>query len=176
MAKDQELLDRISGGDKRAMQVLYERYDRALLSFLIGRGAEHSEASDALHDTMIEVWRSASKFSGKSSVKTWIFSIARNKLVDQFRKAERISLTDNIPETPDDAPNPEAVAVAAGQAKLVQGCLDGLSPLHKSVIRLAFYEDLTYDEISQIEDVPVGTIKTRIFHAKKLLLRCLGSR
>jgi len=176
MDNDQELLERISSGDKRAMQALYERYNRPLLAFLIGRGADQSEASDVLHDTMLEVWRAASKFSGKSAVKTWMFSIARNKLIDRFRKGARLSFTDEVPDSADDAPDPEAVAIASGEAARVRACMDGLNPSHKSVIRLAFYEDLNYEDISEIEEVPVGTIKTRIFHAKKLLMRCLGAR
>jgi len=84
-------------------------------------------------------------------------------------------VTDDVPDIADDAPDPEALAVAAGEASRVRACLDGLSPAHKNVIRLAFYEDLNYDEISAIEDVAVGTIKTRIFHAKKLLMRSLGT-
>jgi len=176
MSNDQQLLELISGGDKRAMHELYGRYERPLLAFLIGRGAERSEAADVVHDTMLEVWRSASKFSGKSAVKTWMFSIARNKLIDRFRKGARLSVTDDVPDMADDAPDPEALAVAAGEARRVRACLDGLSPTHKTVIRLAFYEDLNYEEISEIEDVALGTIKTRIFHAKKLLMRCLGAR
>lgn len=176
MSDDQELLRRIAQSDRTAMRELYWRYHDAAFGFIVSRGADHAEAADVVHDTMLEVWRSASKYSGKSSVKSWIFAIARKKLVDRFRKNARLSLTDNVPETEDEAPNPEAIAISLGEAGRVRACLEGLNEDQRTAIRLAFYEDLSYDEISEIEGVPVGTIKTRIFHAKKLLMRCLGVR
>lgn len=176
MSDDQELLRRIAQSDQTAMRELYGRYHDPAFGFVMSRGADHAAAADVVHDTMLEVWRSASKYSGKSSVKSWMFAIARNKLVDRFRKSARLSLTDNIPEPPDDAPNPEAIAISLEEAERVRTCLEGLKEDHRTAIRLAFYEDLSYDEISEVEEVPVGTIKTRIFHAKKLLMRCLGMR
>jgi RNA polymerase sigma-70 factor (ECF subfamily) len=79
-----------------------------------------------------------------------------------------------VPDTADTAPDPEAVALAASDAERVRSCLSKLKPAHLTVIRLAFYEDMTYAEIAEVEGAPEGTIKTRIFHAKKLLMRCLG--
>lgn len=175
MNNDKDLIARIANSDKSAMKTLYERHNRALLAFLISKGTDHATASDVLHDAMLEVWRSAAKFNGKSAVKTWVYTIARNKLVDRFRKSSRLSFTDDVPETQDDAPDPEACALAAGEASRVRACLEELKPSHQTVIRLAFYDDMNYQEISEVEDVPVGTIKTRIFHAKKMLMRCLGA-
>ena len=74
------------------------------------------------------------------------------------------------------SPSAEAILSAAADAKRLHACLDKLSPAHKTVMRLAFYEDMSYSEICQIEGVPEGTVKTRIYHAKQLLLRCLGRR
>lgn len=176
MSNDAELLQAIAGQDRQAMRVFYERYHDNLFAFLVGRGADHAAAADVVQDAMLEVWRVAGKYSGQSSAKTWLFAIARNKSVDRVRKNARLVVTDDVPDTEDITADPEAAAIAAGEADRVRACLGNLKPQHSSVIRLAFYEDLTYDEISEIEDVPVGTIKTRIFHAKKLLMRCLGRK
>lgn len=176
MSDDQELLRRVAQSDQTAMRELYWRYHDTAFGFIMSRGADHAEAADVVHDTMLEVWRSASKYSGKSSVKTWMFAIARKKLVDRYRKNSRLVLTDSTPDTPDDAPDPEAIAISLGESGRVRACLEGLKEDHRTAIRLAFYEDLSYDEISEVEEVPVGTVKTRIFHAKKLLMRCLGMR
>ncbi len=176
MSNDAELLQAIAGQDRQAMRVLYERYHDNLFAFLVGRGNDHAAAADVVQDAMLEVWRSAGRYSGKASAKTWIFAIARNKAVDRVRKSARLVVTDDVPETEDLSADPEAAAIAAGEAGRIRGCLDNLKPQHRNVIRLAFYEDLSYDEISEVEEVPVGTIKTRIFHAKKLLMRCLGRK
>lgn len=174
MEDDRALLQRIAVFDQAAMRTLYERYHDSLLAFLRARGADPASAADTVHDAMLEVWRSAGRYGGRSSVKTWLFAIARNKLVDRHRKAGRTSLVEEVPDIADDAPDPEAAAMAASDAEQLRGCLDALKDTHRTALRLAFFEDLTYEEISEIEGAPVGTIKTRIFHAKRLLMRCLG--
>ena len=175
MSDDKELLRRIAKQDRKAMKLFYERHHDALYAFLIGRGADSTTAADVVQDTMLEVWRSAQNFTGASAPKTWTFSIGRNKLVDRVRKNARMVVTDDVPETIDETPDPEAAAIAAGEAGRIRHCLDKLKAAHRTAIRLAFYEDLNYEEIGEIEDIPVSTVKTRIFHAKKLLMRCLGS-
>lgn len=174
MAGDRELLQRISTGDRDAMRVFYEGHHAGLSGFVRARGVDRSAVPDIVQDTMLEVWRSAGRYRGEAAAKTWLFSIARNKIVDRTRKNARLSTVEDVPEKVDDAPGPEALAIASGEAVRLRACLDGLKPAHLSVIRLAFYEDLTYVEISRIEGVPAGTVKTRVFHAKQLLLRCLG--
>ena len=176
MESDRDLLHGVADRNQSAMRTLYERHHASLFAFLKSRGSDAAGASDVVHDTMLEVWRAADRFKGKSAVKTWIFSIARNKLVDRQRKDARTSVVDEVPEVIDEAPDPEAAAMAADDAERVRNCLAGLKETHRAALRLAFYEDLTYEEIGEIEGAPVGTIKTRIFHAKKLLMRCLGRR
>lgn len=170
---DSDLIKGVGLGDKRAMHALYIRYNNALFAFALSRCGNAELASDCVHDTMLDVWRTADRFAGKSSVKTWLFSIARNKLVDALRKRGKLSFVETVPESEDTAPNPEAAAIAAAEKAQLHACLEGLSDTHRSAVRLAFLEDLTYPEISEIEGVPVGTIKTRIFHAKQALMRCL---
>lgn len=172
---DKDLLLRISNGDQAAMRVLYDRHNEGLTRFASKWLADPFEASDIMHETMLEVWRSASKFGNKSSVKSWMFSIARNKSIDRNRKASRSVLQDADPEIPDESPTPHAIAEAFQDAQQVRACVETLSPAHQAVIHLAFFEDLSYREIAEIEDCPVGTIKTRMMHAKKLLLRCLSN-
>lgn len=170
---DQDLIRGIGSGDKRAMRALYIRYNGALYGFAMSRCGNAELSSDCVHDTMIDVMRSASRYSGKSSVKTWLFAIARNKLVDALRKRGKLSFVAEVPESEDQAPNPEAAAVAAEESERLRRCIDGLSVTHRTAIRLAFLEELTYPEIAEIEAVPLGTIKTRIHHAKQALMRCL---
>ena len=77
-------------------------------------------------------------------------------------------------DTPDDAPTPEQELQAFQNVERVRTCVNALSPTHKASIQMAFFEDLTYAEVAEIEKCPVGTINTRIMHAKKLLMRCLS--
>lgn len=172
---DADLVRRVGEGDRRAMRSLYDAYQQAIFSFAHARCGQADLASDCVHDTMLDVWRTAARFSGKSSVKTWLFAIARNKMVDILRKRGKLSFVAEVEDGPDSAPDPEAAAMAASDNARLHRCIDGLSVPHRAAIRLAFLEDLTYPEIAEVEAVPVGTIKTRIHHAKQALMRCLGS-
>lgn len=155
------------------MKQVYSLHSGPLFHFVKNWLADTHEASDIVHETMLEVWRRADRFQGRSSLKSWIFSIARNKSIDRNRKSSRVSYTDEMPDMADDVPNPmEALAVSQDAATLKR-CIAKLSETHRRMIHLAFYEDLSYREISDIEGCPVGTVKTRILHAKKLLMRGL---
>ncbi len=77
---DQSLLERVAGGDKAAMHALYQRYHDTLFAFIRLRCDDEAVIRDIVHDTMLAVWRGASRFNKGSSVKTWIFAIGRNKL------------------------------------------------------------------------------------------------
>lgn len=170
---DIDLVKRIGAGDKRAMHAFYMRYNQAVYAFAVSRSGNAELASDCVHDTMLDVWRSAGNFAERSSVKTWLFSIARNKLVDALRKRGKLSYVEEVPEHEDTAPNPEAAAIAAAESARLHRCIEGLSGPQRAAIRLAFLEDLSYPEVAEVEAVPVGTIKTRIHHAKQALMRCL---
>ncbi len=173
---DADLLSRISKGDTAAMRLFYDRYHARLHGFLRGRGAAPDEADDAIHDTMLAVWKTADRFEGASSARSWLFSIARNRFVDRTRKTARLSFVDEVPDCMDEASTPEEVTMAASDADRVRRCLENLKPDHRTVLRLLFYEDLSIADVSEIEGVPEGTVKSRIFHAKRLMMNCLGKR
>ncbi|MEM8850291.1 MAG: sigma-70 family RNA polymerase sigma factor [Pseudomonadota bacterium] len=173
-ADDRSLLARVAQGDMSAMRLLYERHAEAAHRFVQTRLRDHFEVADVVHNTMLDVWRSAGRFQGQSSARSWILSIARNKAVDHIRKASRTDLSEPDDALPDDSPDAEAVIAAAQEADRVRACIAKLGEAMRTAIHLAFFEDLTYAEIAQVENVPEGTIKTRIFHAKKLLMRCLS--
>ncbi len=175
-AQDKDLLRRIGSGDRAAMKAFYMAYQRNVIAFARSRGMDEAAASDVVQDAMLDVWRTAHKYRGEASAKSWLLTIARNKIVDRIRKGARVQYVDEVPEAIDDTPNPEDITISVSEAGRVRACLDRLKDAHRTVMRLAFYEDFTYDEIAVIEGVPSGTIKTRVFHAKKLLLRCLGTR
>lgn len=176
MNLDEELLNRIAAGEKEAMRIFFERYQRPLFGFLRSRGADAQAADDATQEAMMEVWRTAERYEGRATAKTWLFTIARNKFIDQQRKLSRFTVVEEVPEIVDEAVDAEAILISTADQKRVRLCLSKLQPSHLTAIRLAFFEELTYAEISEIESVPEGTIKSRVFHAKKLLLRCLGKR
>lgn len=171
---DTVLLSRISSGEIAAMKVLYERHAPAMQAFARRLVGDDFAAADVVQEAMLSAWRSAARFEGRSGVRTWLFSLARNKAVDRIRKDQRLSLGEPDETIPDDSPNPEAALGAVGDARQVRECVSKLSGSHREVIHLAFFEDLSYPQVAETLGLAVGTVKTRIFHAKKLLMRCLS--
>lgn len=176
MESQSQLVARIGQGDRSALAQLYRELEKPVFRFIRSRLNDPFESADLLHDVFIEVWRSASGFEGRSKVKTWIFGIAYRKVIDVHRKRGRVTTSDNIPESVDESPDAEACLAAGEEAEHVRYCMGTLKDDHRSAIAMAFYDDMTYGEIAEVTQVPEGTIKTRIFHAKKLLLRCLSGR
>lgn len=173
---DAFLLQRIAGGDKGALAALYKAYERPVYRFIASRLNDPHEASDILHETFLDVWRVAGSFEGRSQVRTWIFGIAYRKVIDAHRRRSRIDLTDEVPEPAEMEDSAETGYAAAQEAEHLRFCLGKLSDDHRSAISLAFYDDMTCAQIAEIKGVPEGTVKSRLFHARKLLQHCLSGR
>ena len=109
-------------------------------------------------------------------MKTWVFAIAYRKVMDVFRKDGRMSFDDSVPELVDESPDAAQCMIAAQEKDIVRFCLETLKPDHRTAIELTFFEDMSYREVSAVTGAPEGTVKTRVFHAKSLLMRCLEGR
>lgn len=173
MAK--QLMTRIAQGDKTAFAELYRAYEAPLYRFITSKLRDPFEANDVLHDVFMEVWRAAAKFEGRSAVKTWLFGIAYRKVMDRFRKSARTELTDEPPEEVDEQDGFCDLAQAQ-EAGHVRFCIETLKAAHRMVIELVFYQEMTCREVAETVDIPEGTVKTRLFHAKKLLMHCISGR
>ena len=170
------LIQRIAGGDKQALAALYRAFERPVYRFILSRLNDPHEAADILHDVFMDVWRVAASFEGRSQVRTWIFGIAYRKVIDVHRKRGRVSLTDEVPETDELQASAEADYAATEEAAHLRYCMGRLSDEHRSAISLAFYEDMSCAQIAEVAGVPEGTVKSRLFHARKLLQHCLTGR
>lgn len=175
-AEARALIAAVSGGEEQALAELYRRYERRVFRFVTSKLNDPFEAGDILHEVFLEVWRSAGKFEGRSTVKTWLFGIAYRKTMDRFRKSRRVTLTDETPEQADDGPSAVDLVSAGQEAGHLRHCIEELSPEHRFAVEMAFFEDMPYREIADAADIPEGTVKTRIYHAKNLLKRCLSGR
>ena len=168
MASDRELIADVANGDEAAFGQLYDRFaDRVhRYAYTILRGRHLAE--EVAQETMIAVWKGASKFAGRSKVSTWIFGIARNQAYSLVRKEIR---TERVPDVSLVQPDP---APGIHRQEKVARALERLSDDHREVVFLTFYEGLSYGEIASILDIPTGTVKSRMFHAKKQLGEALA--
>jgi len=92
---------KVATGDRLAMRSVFEEFSGPLTSFVHNWLANPNDASDVVSEVMIEVWKNAARYEGRAALKSWIFSIARNKSIDQNRKGSRINYTDQVPDSPD---------------------------------------------------------------------------
>jgi len=175
-AEARALLVAVGSRDQAAFTALYRAFEGPVYRFVTSKLNDPHEAADILHEVFMEVWRSASRFEGRSAVKTWLFGIAYRKTMDRFRKSGRETVTDETPEVADESASALDMVATGQMAAHLRHCLDELSAPQRLAIELAFFEDRPYREIAEIADVPEGTVKTRVHHAKQLLKRCVSNR
>ncbi|MDZ7736091.1 MAG: sigma-70 family RNA polymerase sigma factor [Gammaproteobacteria bacterium] len=169
------LLNRIAAGNQAALEGFYRAFEHSIYRYAHLKLNDPHEAADILNEVMLEVWNGAERFEGRSRVSTWVLGIARHKILDRLR-ARRPDTTDldsgmDIEDT--GAPDPVALSAAAEQAREVRRCLQELSDRQREVVYLTYYQGLSYPEIAVVADCPEGTVKTRMYHARKALQRCL---
>lgn len=173
---DSKLLQAIARGDQQAMEQFYHRHSSAVYQFAFKTLNNGADAAEVMNEVMMEVWRKATSFSGKSAVKTWLLSITHHKAVDTVRRKARHDASSEIPEQVDDDSHCSLELAQAGveDSERVKKCLAELKDGHRQVVYLTFFEGLAYPDIAGILDIPAGTVKTRMLHAKNQLKACLA--
>ncbi len=171
------LISQMAQGKEAALMSFYRIFEPKIFAFSKIRLNDSQEAADLLHEVMWEIWRSAGRFEGRSSVTSWVFGIAHHKVIDRIRSKSRHQAEplETAPEIESDQ-DLEVLITKKQMGEHLQRCLERLSDDHRQVVHLAFFEDLSYREISEIVGSPEGTLKARMFHAKQALKRCLSRR
>lgn len=170
------MLDRIAGGCEVTMESFYRNYAGAVYQFAFRTLGNTADAEEVVNEVMMEVWRKADSFAGRSRIKTWLLSITHNKAVDAVRRKVRHDADEWDPDAAIDANVCTLTDLKASteNRQHVEECMGRLNDGQRQVVYLTFFEELSYPEISIVLAVPAGTIKTRMLHARKLLKRCLA--
>jgi RNA polymerase sigma-70 factor, ECF subfamily len=170
MESDDKLLARIRSGDNLALQALYGRHHVKVFRFAMRLLRQEQAAEDVVSEVFIDVWRNASGFEGRSEASTWLLAIARNKAYSLLRKRKESELDEEAAEAIEDgADDPEVAMQKKSKGDLLRACMSRLSVEHREVIDLVYYHDKSIEEVALIVGAPEGTVKTRMFHARKKL-------
>jgi RNA polymerase sigma-70 factor (ECF subfamily) len=169
-AQDLALMERLAAGDHQALKVLFMRYRLQVFRF-VGRIVRNDAvAEEQTNEVFLDVWRNVGTFQGQSSPCTWILAIARNKAYGAIRRRREESLDeDEGQELADEGFDPEGLAMISDKALILRRCIDALPLEQRMIVDLVYYHELPVAEVSAVACIPEGTVKTRLFNARKRL-------
>ncbi len=170
---ESDLIAKAQSGDKKAFELLISPYLKIIYNYICIHVKSSEDIQDIIQETMLSAWSNLKLFANNSSFKTWIIGIARRKIYDYYRhkyKASAISIYDEEDGQP-----------AADESDMLIEAIDvnnlvmNLSSTEQELVFLVFNAQMTYQEISEIAGIPVGTVKSRM-HAVRSKLRKLYER
>ena len=172
-------------GSEDAFARIVRRYQRPVFSVIVRMVRDHGLAEDLTQETFIKAFKSMATFDPKRKLSSWLFTIAHNTAIDSLRKKslpmveleserDEQSLLERIPSTSE--ATPEAAAMAGDTARIFEEELRRLRPEYAEILVLRFQQGLAYEEIAEITGLPMGTVKTHLFRARRDLARRLTGR
>jgi RNA polymerase sigma-70 factor (ECF subfamily) len=166
---DHNLVHRMAGGDEAAMHELYAAYGQRLYAYALRLTGDPAQAEDVVQDALLAAWKSARRFRGEGRVIAWLLGIVHHLALKSLRHRSQ-ALTDEIEALLEaGSPSPEQQIESAEQAARVRLGLRALSPEHRSILELIFYQGLSLEEAAQVCRLPLGTIKSRLSYARRQL-------
>jgi len=176
---DEELVRRCRSGDAAAFAALVDRHKHGIY-WLVARTVGREEAEDLAQEVFVRAYQAFPRFRGESSFRTWIFKIARNLSLSELRRRGRrpdpVSWEEEVEEQfrllPEARPDLEEEIERGDTAERARALLERLPDSHRTAITLFYLNQLKYEEISAVMEVPLGTVKTLI-HRRRARLRDL---
>jgi RNA polymerase sigma factor (sigma-70 family) len=172
-----EWMQRLAGcQDRDAFAGLFAYFAPRIKAYMMRSGSDNAAAEEFAQEAMLMVWRKANSFdASQASVATWVFTIARNKRIDAFRRINRPELDPDDPLLqPAAEPMQDDKVVEDQTARTIAAAMDQLPEEQAVMLRMAFYEDKAHSEIADETGLPLGTVKSRLRLAMGKLRSLLG--
>ena len=162
-ALDATALSRVAAGDGEALRELYGRYGRMIHAIAYRVLRDGPAAEECVQDVFVELWRHAGRYDARRArVSTWLCTIARNRAIDAARARERRPIPTEEIEPAGQAEDAADLVAAADEAVRVADALAALPPLQLETVQLAYFDGLSYSEIAERLQIPLGTVKSRM--------------
>jgi RNA polymerase sigma factor (sigma-70 family) len=174
---DTQILQRIAHGDREALAELYDRYQQHIFRYLLQLTPDYGLAEEILQDIFVAVWKSAHSFEGRSTVLTWLISITRRQAHNTLRRHKLLTVDEtDLEELAATELETADFTLASIARDELAAAFKQLAPVHREIIVLIFIEELSYPEVANVLEIPVGTVKSRLSNAKRMLRTLLDHR
>lgn len=182
---DHRLVTTAIGGCQNAYAQLLARYRPAIFQLMLQRVKNAEDAQDLTMEAFEKAFRKLHYYSPSHAFSTWLFKIALNNLIDFTRKKQPQTIhfgdgsastgfeTDWLHNHRSEMPTPEEAMMQEQRIRLIQQLLDRLDDRYRRMIELRYYEDMSYEEIAQHLNLPIGTVKAQLYRAKENMYRLL---
>jgi RNA polymerase sigma-70 factor (ECF subfamily) len=183
--QDAELIQEALDGSQEAHRQLVLRYQRPVWGLLQRMVRDRMLAEDLAQEVFVKAFRALGTFDPSRKFSSWLFKIAHNTAIDHLRRKDLNTVALETPDgepdllavVPDsDAESPDSALQRRDLARDMEDSLERLRPEYREVVLLRFHEGLSYEEIAEVTGLPLGTVKTHLFRARKAMARYLTSR
>jgi RNA polymerase sigma-70 factor (ECF subfamily) len=182
--KDADLVSRVLAGSEGAFRELVHRYERRVYGLVFRIIRDTAVAEELTQDTFLRAFSRLDRYDTRRPFAAWLFRLAHNLTIDALRRAEpalvsydqvRPGAPPAADATPASGPSPENLAVEEELARAIDAAMGRLRPAYREVIALQYQEGLSLDDIAEITELPLGTVKTYLHRARKELAAHLAA-
>lgn len=178
-SSDEDLIASILAGDERLYADLIQRYQGRLVNYLYRMLRNEEDAHDLAQEVFIKIYGALDRFDPKYRFSTWLFRVAQNAAIDKIRKRrlKLVSLTRPATEDgdgsdwdlPGEGPTPYGTVRNLERGVAIRRAIDELPGEYRELISLRHYAELSYDDIAQLKQMPLGTVKNKLFRGRQML-------
>lgn len=184
--EDDVLVKQAIGGDERSYKKLVDKYQRALHFHILKMVKNSEQVEDLVQETFVKAFDNLNSYNTNYAFSTWLYRIATNHTIDYLRKKKLQTLSIDEPvktksgemevQLPDESAGTDRNIIRKQRQKMVQQAIEDLPRKYRKVIKLRHIEEKSYQEISDILDKPLGTVKAHIFRAREMLYKALKDK
>lgn len=184
--EDDVLVKEAIGGNEQSYKKLVEKYRRALHFHILKMVSEREQVEDLVQETFVKAFDNLNSYNTNYAFSTWLYRIATNHTIDYLRKKKLQTLSIDEPvetksgkmemQLPDKSAHTDRDIIQKQRKKMVQQAIEDLPEKYRKVIQLRHMEEKSYQEISEVLDKPLGTVKAHIFRAREMLYKALKDK
>lgn len=184
--EDDVLVKRAMGGDEQAYTELVEKYQRALYFHILKMIKDKEQVNDLVQEAFVKAFDNLNSYSTNYAFSTWLYRIATNHTIDYLRKKKLKTLSIDEPmktkdgemqmQLEDESAGTDRNIIRKQRQDIVQNAIEDLPSKYRKVIEMRHMEEKSYQEIADVLDLPLGTVKAHIFRARELLYKALKDK